>query len=95
MEIAMLRDWIIVILGIFTIGAIAISIALLIIIYRKVTPILDAAREVVFDVRRTSSVVSRSVIQLVARIEGLVAGVCKAAEVIASLSKKGGRKNGK
>ena len=95
MEIAMLRDWIIVILGIFTIGAIAISIALLIIIYRKVAPILDAAREVILDVRRTSSVVSKSVIQLVARIESLVAGVCKVAEVIASLSKKGERKNGK
>ncbi|MBT9149107.1 MAG: hypothetical protein AAGB97_08460 [Dehalococcoidia bacterium] len=95
MEIAMLRDWVIVILGFLAIGAVTISVVLLIIIYRKVTPILDAAREVVFDVRRTSSVVSRSVIGSVARIEGLVAGVRKAAEVIASLSKKGGRKDGK
>ncbi|MBT9166023.1 MAG: hypothetical protein DDT25_00687 [Chloroflexi bacterium] len=95
MEIAMLRDWVIVVFGILAIGAVAISVILLIIVYRKVTPILDASKEVVFDVRRTSSVVSKSVIGSVARVEGLVAGVRKAAEVIASLGKKGGRKSGK
>jgi len=95
MEIAILRDWIIVILGFLAIVAVFISATLLIIIYRKVTPILDAAKETVANAHRTSSVVSRSVTQSVARVEGVVAGVCKAAEVITSMSKKGGRKDGK
>jgi len=94
MEIAMLRDLVIIILGILAIVVMVVFVTLLILIYRKVTPILDAARETVSNVHRTSSVVSRSVIQSVARIEGLVAGVRKAAEVIASMSKRGGRKDG-
>ncbi|MCL0097703.1 hypothetical protein M1O19_04195, partial [Dehalococcoidia bacterium] len=94
MEIAILRDWVIVILGFLAIGVMVVFVTLLVLIYRKVTPILDAARETVSNVHRTSSVVSRSVIQSVARIEGLVAGVRKAAEVIASMSKKGGKKDG-
>jgi hypothetical protein len=95
MEIAILRDWVIVILGILAIVGVMVFVTLLVLIYRKVTPILDAVRETVSNVHRTSSVVSSSVIQSVARIEGLVAGVRKAAEIIASMSKRGGKKDGK
>jgi uncharacterized protein YoxC len=95
MEIDILRDWVIVILGFLAMGVMVVSVTLLILIYRKVSPILDAARETVSNVQRTTSVVSRSVIGSVARIEGLVAGVRKAAEVIASMSKRGEKKDGK
>jgi uncharacterized membrane protein (Fun14 family) len=95
MEIVILRDWVIVIIGILAIVVMCIFVTLLVLIYRKVIPILDALREIVSNVQRASSVISRSVIGSVARIEGLVAGVRKAAEIIASISKKGGGKDGK
>jgi uncharacterized protein YoxC len=95
MEIDILRDWVIVILGFVAIGVMVAFVTLLILIYRKVSPILDAARETVSNVQRTTSVVSRSVVGSVARIEGFVAGVRKAAEVIASMSKRGEKKDGK
>jgi uncharacterized protein YoxC len=95
MEIDILRDWVIVILGFVAIGVMIAFVTLLILIYRKVSPILDAARETVSNVQRTTSVVSRSVIGSVARVEGLVAGVRKAAEVITSMSKRGEKKDGK
>ena len=94
MGIDILRDWVIVILGIVAIGGMVVFVTLLILIYRKVAPILNAARETVSNVHRTSSVISSSVIQSVARVEGLVAGVRKAAEVISSMSKRGGEKDG-
>ena len=94
MGIDILRDWVIVILGIVAIGGMVVFVTLLILIYRKVAPILNAARETVSNVHRTSSVISSSVIQSVARVEGLVAGVRKAAEVISSMSKRGGGKDG-
>lgn len=94
MEITVLRDWIIVILGFLGIGAIGIFVTLLIITYRKVTPIIDAARETVANVRHASSVVSKNVIQPIAKVQGFIMGIRKAAEVIASMSRRGGEKNG-
>ena len=43
MEIALLRDLVIVILGIVAILAMVVFVTLLILVYRKITPILDAA----------------------------------------------------
>ena len=95
MEIAVLKDWVVVIWGFLGIGAIVVFITLLIIIYRKITPILDAAKETADNVRNTSSVVSKNVIQPIAKIQAFIAGVRKAAEVMDSMRKRGGKENGK
>jgi len=94
MEIALLRDLVIVILGIVAILAMVVFVTLLILVYRKITPILDAARKTVSNVHRTSSVISDGVIHSIAGIEGLVAGVRKAADIISSISKGRGKKDG-
>ena len=90
MEIAVFRDWIIVIFGFLGIGATVLFTILLVIIYRKITPILDAAEKTAATVRDTSSMVSRNVIQPIARLQGVMAGVRKATEVVSSMRKKGG-----
>lgn len=90
MEIADVRDWIIVIFGFLGIGAIVTFIILLIILYRKIVPILDSAKETAENVRATSSIVSKNVIQPIAKVQGIITGARKAAEVVASMKKRGG-----
>ncbi len=94
MEIAIIRDWVIVILGFLAIVGVIAVVTLAVLIYRKVTAILAIARETVSNMHRTSSVVSQSVIESIAKVEGLVAGVRKAADVIGSMTKRGGKKDG-
>ena len=91
MEIAVLKDWVIVIFGFLGIGAVLIFVTLLIIIYRKIAPIIDAARKTATNVGHTSAVVSNAIMQPIAKVQGFTAGVRKAAEVIASMSKRGGK----
>ncbi len=93
-ELRELRDWVIVVWG--SIGALATIILtiLLIIIFRKLSRVLDAAKETAENVRKTSSVVSQNVIQPIAKIQGFVTGLRKAVDAVTSMSKKGGEKNG-
>ncbi len=90
MEVDALRDWIIVVYGAVGVVATCIIVALLILLYRKVATILDAAKETVDNVRNTSSVISESVIQPIAKAQGWIAGVKKTFDVITSLNKKVG-----
>ena len=94
MDIAILRDWVVVILGFLGIGAMLVFVTLLVLIYRKVMPILDTAQKTVTDVRHTSSVISDNVITPIAKAQGVVIGVRRVMEVVSFMSKKGGGKDG-
>ena len=94
MEIAVLKDWVIFIYGFLGIVAIVIFITLLIIIYRKATPILDAAKATIDNLRDTSSSIAEDVIRPVAKIQAFISGVRKAAGFIAEFRGKEGRKDG-
>ncbi|MFA4836799.1 MAG: hypothetical protein WC749_12110 [Dehalococcoidia bacterium] len=89
MEIAVLRDWVIVIFGFLGIGAILIFLVMLFIIYRKVTAILDAVKETIDTVRDTTNAISDAIIQPIIKIKGFIAGFRKAAEILFSTNKKG------
>ncbi|NQT73313.1 MAG: hypothetical protein HQ553_11200 [Chloroflexi bacterium] len=90
MEVEALRDWIIIVYGAVGVVAICIVLALLIIVYRKIGSILDTAHEAVKNVRNTSSVISESVIQPIAKAQGFITGLRKTMEIFASLTKKEG-----
>ena len=88
-----LRDWVIVVYGVVGVVSICIVLTLLIIIYRKVIAILDTAHETVKNVRNTSTVISESVIQPIAKAQGFIAGLKKTMEIFTSLTKKEGEEN--
>lgn len=90
MEVEALRDWIIIVYGAVGVVAICIVVALLIIVYRKIASILDTAHETVKNIRNTSTVISESVIQPIAKAQGFIAGLRKTMEIFASLTKKEG-----
>ncbi len=90
MEVDALRDWIIVVYGAVGVIATCIAVTLLILLYRKIATIMDAAKETVDNVRNTSSVIAESVIQPIAKAQGWIAGIKKTFEVITSLNKKVG-----
>ena len=90
MDVEVVRDWIIIVyLGI---GSIAVCIALAFFIFLsiKLAAILDSTKETVENVRDTSSLVSRSVVQPLAKARGLFAGGKKIFDVISSLTGKEG-----
>lgn len=93
MEIVDFRDWIIVIWGIVGILATVVLVTLALIVFRKVTRVLDKANETVENVRETSSVVSKNVIQPIAKVQGFMTGLRKAVDVVTSLSNKEGEKD--
>ena len=94
MEIVVLKDWVIFIYGLLGIVALIIFIALLIIIYRKITPILDAAKETVNNVRDTSSFVAEHVIRPVAKMQAFISGIRKGLEFIAEFRGKEEKNDG-
>lgn len=90
MEVDALRDWIIVVYGAVGVVATCIALALLIVVFRKVTAILDVAKEAVDNVRNTSTVIQESVIKPIAKAQGFIAGLRKTVEVFTTLTKKEG-----
>ncbi|MDD5094909.1 MAG: hypothetical protein PHV74_11110 [Dehalococcoidia bacterium] len=88
MEIETLRDWVIVISGILGIGVTLILFTLFILIYRKITHILDSADQAVGEVRETASTVSKTILQPIVKVQGFVAGVRKAVAFLAARDKK-------
>ena len=95
-QVAVLRDWVIVIfaaLGIL--GAIVFIIAVLFIV-RKVSPVLDSAKATMQNVKGTSSFIAETAIQPVVKIYGFAAGVQRTIGIITRLSKrKGSRRYGR
>ena len=95
MEIETLRDWVIVIYGFLGIGATLLLIVLLILIYRKLVPILNSAKEAADNVRNTSSVVSEHIINPIGKARGWMTGARKVAETVNTMRKKKGGDNEK
>lgn len=93
MELSFLRDLVIVIFGILGIVATVMSIILLAVLYRKVTPVLDYVREAATNLRDASSIVYKNVIEPIVRIQGFVAGIRSMMDAISSITKKRGKKN--
>ncbi len=81
MEIADLRDWIIVIYGILGIIVLLIFAIMLFLIYRKISSILNSAKEVTDTVRDT-------VVEPLHKIQGFIAGISKGIEIICSIGKR-------
>jgi hypothetical protein len=92
MEIDELRDWVIVIFGIMGIGVTLIFAILLIVLYRKVASILDSVEETVGIVRGTTSMISKSIIEPIAKVQDFVVGIRKAVKAIFEWA-KGGTEN--
>lgn len=81
MDIADLRDWILVIYGTLGIVVLIIIAIMLFCIYRKIASILDSAREVTDTVRDT-------VVDPLHKIQGFISGISKGIEVICSIGKR-------
>ncbi len=81
MEIADLRDWIIVIYGILGIVVLLIFAIMLFLIYRKISSILNSAKEVTDTVRDT-------VVDPLRKIQGFISGISKGIDIICSIGKR-------
>lgn len=92
MELSFLRDLVIVIFGILGIVATLMSIVLLILLYRKATPILDYLEETVTTLRDASSMVYKYVIEPIAKIQDFIARIRSIVDAISSIIKKKGEK---
>ncbi len=89
------RDVVIIISGLMVTGAALLFTILLIQIFRKVGPTLDAARDLFVDLRSITSIFTGQVVKPLAKGAIFAAGVRKA---IASLSKHShgkGKRDGK
>ena len=75
MEIATVKDWVIVIWGILGIASIILVTSLAVILYLKIKPIASKAKE-------TSEIFSENIIQPITRVRTFCAGACKVAGVI-------------
>ena len=78
------RDVVIIISGLMVTGAALLFTILMILIFRKVAPTLDAARDLFVDLRSISAIFTGQVVKPLAKGAIFAAGVRKA---IASLSK--------
>ncbi|MFO8009342.1 MAG: hypothetical protein R6U89_00870 [Dehalococcoidia bacterium] len=94
MEIDVVRDWVIVVYGGVGVIVTLIVLALIVILYRKVSAILDSTKNTVDNIRRTSSVLHDNVIQPIARFHGFVSGIRRGMEGMSGASKRGGEKDG-
>lgn len=92
MELAQLRDLFIVIYAAFGIVAMVVIVTLAVILFRKVTPIIDSARGTLNEIRGTSSFMSNTVVKPIVKVAGFAVGARKAIKVMLRLS---GRKGGK
>ncbi len=86
MDVELVRDWIIIVyLGVGSV-AVCVALAFFIILARKLTAILDSTKETVDNVRDTSSFISRTMVQPLAKAQGLFSSIRKIIEVISSLT---------
>ena len=89
------RDIMIIISAFLVIGAALTFIILTIVVFRKITPTLDAAHDFFTDLRSVSSLVSGKMLKPVTRGAILAAGVRKAVRTISERSHRKERKDGK
>ena len=92
MDLADLRDLIIVIWGIAGIVALAVTLAIMILLFTKLSAILENVKKTTQTVRATTSFVSDMAVKPIIRGAGVVAGARTAISVILKLR---GRKGGK
>ena len=91
-----LHHVVIIIFGFLGIAAVLLFIALTIILYRKISPMLDTARDVITELRGTSAFVSETIVRPLIRAASLATGLKKTLALLSRLSggergKKGGR----
>lgn len=94
MLLAQLRDLVVVIFAVLGIGAFLLFISLMIILYRKVGPILDTARSTFGDIRGTSSFVSDTLVKPLIKLVSLASGTRKAIGFLMKFSRRKERKGG-
>ena len=86
--VTIIRDIVIVVFGVLGIGAFALFIYLLIVIFRKVSPILDAAKGTMSDIRGTSTFVSEALVNPIIKVVSFVQGARKALAFLTRFSRK-------
>ena len=82
MDLVVLRDVVIVIFGVLGIVTLALLIFVLIVIFRKVVPILDSAKTIVANIRGTSSFIADTLVKPAARLVSFAAVARKVVEFI-------------
>ena len=82
MEIATVKDWVIVIWGILGIASIIMITSLVVILYLKIKPIVSNAKETTKNIRQTSTTISENIIKPISRVREFCGGACKVAGVI-------------
>ncbi|MFO8101685.1 MAG: hypothetical protein R6U37_05935 [Dehalococcoidia bacterium] len=88
MDVELIRDWILIVyLGIGSV-VVCVILAFSVILAMKLIGVLDATRETVDNVRDTSSFISRTVVQPLAKAQGLISGIHKIIEIVSSLTGK-------
>jgi len=93
MDVELYRDWIIIIyLGFGTI-ALLVLLTLFVIIAVKLINVVTTMTATVEKVHHTSSVIHESVIEPLARAQGVFSGIRKGIEVIFSLTRMEGDKD--
>ncbi len=93
MDIELIRDWMLIVyLGIGSI-AVCVILAFFIIMSVKLNAILNSTRETVENVRDTSSLISRTVVQPIAKAQGIFAGMRKIVDVVTSFTRSEEEKN--
>ena len=89
------RDVMIIISAFLVIGAALTFTIVTILIFRKVSPTLDAARDFFVDLRSVSSLVSGRLVKPITRGAIFAAGLRKAVSTISARSHRKEKKNGK
>ena len=93
--VATLRDLVIVALGVMGIITLLAVLALTIMVYSKLSPLLDSARKTIGNIQGTSSLVSDVVAKPVIRTASFAAGVRQGVALVLGLSRKKGGKDGR
>ena len=93
--VATLRDLVIVALGAMGIITLLVILVLTVMVYSKLSPILDSVRKTMGNIQGTSSLVSDVVVKPVIRTASFAAGARKAVAFVLGLSRKKGGKDGR
>jgi len=96
MDLAGLRDLVLIIYGLLASGLTIFLIVSIILLYRKVGSILDSLKRTAAEIQQTSSTISENVVQPVAKLYGFISGIRRALEVMETLrgDKDKGAKDG-
>ncbi|MBI2886349.1 MAG: hypothetical protein HYY02_03975 [Chloroflexi bacterium] len=90
MSLALLRDLAIVILAVLAIVQLLLLLTVTVLLWRKVSPVLDSAKATMDNVQGTSAFIAETTVHPVIRVISFITGVRKATGAMARLIKRKG-----